>query len=474
VGAPRPPDDADTPPGADPAADGRAPARIGVVVAGCVAVSVVSLALPATLAFDPWAWLVWGREVVHLRLDTTGGPSWKPLPVLVAAPLTLAGGLAPTLWLVVARTAGLLAVVATYRLAARVAGPVAGLAAGGLLLLTPDGGPRFVRLVVEGHSAPVTAALCLWAVDRHLAGRHASTLVLITALALDRPEAWPFLGLYALWLWRREPARRALIVGCSAAVPLLWFGADWWGAGDAWHGADAAQVVSGGAADRIGLVWERVAKVVVTPAWVAAAIGLVSAWRRHERLPLVLGAAAGAWLVLVGAMSIALGYAALSRFLLPAAAALCVLAGVGVARLVAAAPRGAPRVACVALVAALSLPSVVIRTWSVGTVADGVAHRAYLEDELDVAVRDAGGPDELLACGRLAVDRSDVPRVAVAWKLDVPLHRVDRRWGDRPGVVFVRAGRAVDRELSAREPDAGAAVELARSDAWAVFAVGCA
>jgi hypothetical protein len=221
-------------------------------------------------------------------------------------------------------------------------------------------------------------------------------------------------------------------------------------------------------------VWERVAKVVVTPAWVAAAIGLVSAWRRHERLPLVLGAAAGAWLVLVGAMSIALGYAALSRFLLPAAAALCVLAGVGVARLVAAAPRGAPRVACVALVAALSLPSVVIRTWSVGTVADGVAHRAYLEDELDVAVREAGGPDELLACGRLAVDRSDVPRVAVAWKLDVPLHRVDRRWGDRPGVVFVRAGRAVDRELSAREPDAGAAVELARSDAWAVFAVGCA
>lgn len=459
----------------------RAPgARTRLVVAACLAVAVVSLALPGTLAFDPWAWLVWGREVVHLDLDTTGGPSWKPLPVLVATPLTLAGGLATTLWLVVARTVGLLALVAAYRLAARVAGPVAGTVAAGLLLLTPDGGPRFLRLVVEGHTAPVTATLCLWAIDRHLAGRHTAALVLTTALALDRPEAWPFLAAYAAWLWRREPARRALVVACLASVPVLWFGGDWWGSGDAWHGADAAQVVSGSIGDRLALVWERTAKVVVTPAWVAAGIGMATAYRRGERALAAMGGAALAWLGLVAGMSIALGYAALSRFLLPTAALLCVLAGVGVVRLVAAASRWltgrfagrAPGLAAVALVAAVSLPFVAVRAASFGSVVDGVTHRAHLEDALDLVVARAGGPEAVLACGRVAVHQSEVPRVASAWKLDVPLHRVERRLGAEPGVVLVRAGRAVDRELSARMSDD--VVEMARADEWAAFAVGCA
>ena len=102
-----------------------------VVTAACAAVSVASLALPATLAFDPWAWLVWGREVAHLDLDTTGGPSWKPLPVMATTVLAAGGDLAPTLWLVVARTAGLAALVVAYRLAARFAGPAAGAVAAG-------------------------------------------------------------------------------------------------------------------------------------------------------------------------------------------------------------------------------------------------------------------------------------------------------------------------------------------------------
>lgn len=452
---------------------GSSPQRswTGVAVAACVAVSVASLALPATLAFDPWAWLVWGREVGHLGLDTTGGPSWKPLPVLVTTVLAPAGEHATVLWLVAARSAGLLALVVTFRLAARFAGPAAGAVAAGLLLLTPDGGPRFLRLVAEGHTAPLTATLGLWAVDRHLAGRHVPALLLATAFSLERPEAWPFLGAYAVWLWRREPARRPLVVACVAAVPVLWFGGDWWGSGDAWHGADAAQVVSGGTGDRLALVWERVAKVVVTPAWVCAVAGAVTARRRGERALVVLAGAALAWLALVGGMSIVLGYAALSRFLLPAAAVLCVLAGVGVTRVVAAAPRGWRRVACALVVVAVSLPFVVIRASSIGVVADGVTARARLEDDLDLVVARAGGREVVLGCGRVAVSRSDVPRVAMAWMLDVPLHRVERRLGDEPGVVFVRAGRRDDAALSDRPPDE--VTELARSDEWAAFAVGC-
>ena len=25
---------------------------------------------------------MWGREIVHVNLQTTGGPTWKPLPVI--------------------------------------------------------------------------------------------------------------------------------------------------------------------------------------------------------------------------------------------------------------------------------------------------------------------------------------------------------------------------------------------------------
>ena len=82
----------------------------------------VSLLLPWALAFDPQAWVVWGRDASRLALDTSGGPSWKPLPVVVTTPLALTGDPAPALWLVVARTGGLLALAGAWALAARLGG----------------------------------------------------------------------------------------------------------------------------------------------------------------------------------------------------------------------------------------------------------------------------------------------------------------------------------------------------------------
>jgi hypothetical protein len=71
--------------------------RPGRLAAASLALAAVSLLLPWALAFDPWSWLVWGREVTRLELDTAGGPSWKPLPVVATTILTLAGGAAPAL-----------------------------------------------------------------------------------------------------------------------------------------------------------------------------------------------------------------------------------------------------------------------------------------------------------------------------------------------------------------------------------------
>ena len=60
-----------------------------VLVVAALALAALSLLRPWALAFDPWAWVVWGRETGRLALDTSSGPSWKPFPVLFTTPLAL-------------------------------------------------------------------------------------------------------------------------------------------------------------------------------------------------------------------------------------------------------------------------------------------------------------------------------------------------------------------------------------------------
>ena len=53
-----------------------------VIIAACLIVAAISLVEPSSPTYDPWAWIMWGREIAHLDLVTEGGPSWKPLPIL--------------------------------------------------------------------------------------------------------------------------------------------------------------------------------------------------------------------------------------------------------------------------------------------------------------------------------------------------------------------------------------------------------
>ena len=107
----------------DVGAHPRGALRSPLLIAGvaCAALAALSAFLPTVPSYDPWSWIVWGREVVdpHLSFAVGGGPSWKPLPVVFTAVYGLFGGASPTLWVITARAGGLLAVVAAYRLAAR-------------------------------------------------------------------------------------------------------------------------------------------------------------------------------------------------------------------------------------------------------------------------------------------------------------------------------------------------------------------
>ena len=59
---------------------------------------------PSTPTYDPWAWILWGRQIAELDLVTEGGPSWKPLPMIFIVPVlaSSADDLAPYLWLWIA------------------------------------------------------------------------------------------------------------------------------------------------------------------------------------------------------------------------------------------------------------------------------------------------------------------------------------------------------------------------------------
>ena len=77
-----------------------------------------------------------------------------------------------------------------------------------------------------GNSEGLLAAAVLWAIVAHLDGRHRAALALGTAAALLRPEVWPFLGLYGLWLWRDDPRQRRALVVAAVVVLLGWLGPD--------------------------------------------------------------------------------------------------------------------------------------------------------------------------------------------------------------------------------------------------------
>lgn len=436
-----------------------------LIVAGCVGLAVVSLVVPATLGFDPWSWLVWGREVARFDLDTTGGPSWKPYPVVFTTLFAPAGDAAVELWSVVARAGALVAVAATYRLAARFAGAGAGVVAAALLVLTPDGDPRFLRLFFEAHTAPTTAALLLVAADRHLDGHRTPVLVLLAVASLERPEAWPFLALYGIWCWRGEPRLRPLVAALAVAVPALWFGMDWWGSGSPWHGADVAQVSAGdGVVTRLVDAIGVIAAMVVVPAWLGAGVAWWSARREGDRALLGLGVAAAAWVALVAGMAVVLGYAALSRFMLPAAAVVCAVAGIGAVRVWDRARDRGVRAVVVVGALAFAAPRLI----GLGPVVAEVVDRAALEDDLD-AVLAAVGPDTLFACDDIAVDGVGLLRPAVAWKLDLPLHAAPRDLVDGTGVMLVRTGGDRDVAIS-RQPHTDVVL---RTDEWSVLAVRC-
>ena len=96
------------------------------LLAACLALAALSLLLPSEPSYDPFAWLVWGREIATATSTPPAVSSWKPLPSSSRSssrPFSRVDDAIPVaLWMVVARTGALLALALAFRLASRLAG----------------------------------------------------------------------------------------------------------------------------------------------------------------------------------------------------------------------------------------------------------------------------------------------------------------------------------------------------------------
>ncbi len=457
-------DGAARPASADSApADQATTRRVWPVLVACLALSALTLLLPTTPTYDPWAWILWGREITELDLVTNGGPSWKPLPVMFTTFFALFGhDAAPMLWVWIARAGGMLSLVMAFRLARRLlsdsagnpSSPFTGVVGGVLAAAFLATGYNFARDAALGNSEPLLAALALWAFERHLDGRRDHALYLGFAVALLRPEAWPFLAAYGLWLMVREPALRLRVVAAGLLIPVFWFGPELWGSGDALRASTRANdpnPQSAAFAANPGLeVAYRFHIRTIWPIEATAGLGLLVALgmfirNRTQRPALVLAGIGFAWLLLVCLMT-QQGYAGNQRYLIVTTAAISVLGGVGAGRVLQGVRLGIERIsgrpawglagaAAVLLASVIALaPLVADKADNTERVLDKLAYEASLWEELPGVIDKAGGRDGLVRCG--GIYSGQFQTQMMAYELGLHGENVAANKTPAPGVAF--------------------------------------
>lgn len=454
-----------TPAARETATNGRIYALLAAVA---LALGALSLLFPSTPTYDPWAWILWGREIAHLDLQTTGGPSWKPFPVIFTTVFSLFGEAAPDLWLVVARGGAVLAVLLAFRLAWRLTGGggVAAATAGVVGAVALIISSQFVRTMALGNSEGLMVAFTLWGIERHLDGKYRQAFVLAFFASLLRPEIWPFLGAYGLWLILIDRRALWLVISGGLLTLVLWFLPEYWGSGNFNRAADRAQQPNPNspafAAHPFAEVIKRTWPLVITPVKGAAAFALVLAaidWIRNRRQgPILAVAFLGlSWIVLIGVMT-EVGFSGNPRYIILGTSLLAVVGGVGFGRVVqfaGAAMRRftGPRVATAVGIVVFAVMALASWHWAkprfenFDELDSALRYQAELRMDLKAALGKAGGADAFKACGKATAGKFSVP--LVAWYLDE--HTYDVGLVPEPQGVIV-AARTTNKQTLKPQP----------------------
>ena len=316
--------------------------------------------------YDPYGWLIWGYQTLHLSLDLGGAPSWKPLPLLFTVPYSLFGHYALWMWMVTAEAAAFAGSVFAGRIAYRVVNSggngdrsyhyaalaAAIFAAAGMYGIQDNingAHNNYLHYVLSVQTDPMIVTLVLAAIDLHMLGHRRWVMALLLLAGLGRPEVWPVLGLYGLWCWIKRPDMRIYLAVCAFLLVFLWFGIPTITNGRPLVAGDLAQgsprelhqnkII--GTIDRFKTLnlWPVWVFALAAVAWAgyrfralrAASDDTVSSPERTERNNslLVLGLAAGivVWLIVEVAFALH-GWPAVPRYILPPAVVAILLGGI--------------------------------------------------------------------------------------------------------------------------------------------------
>jgi hypothetical protein len=409
-------------------------------------------------SFDAFGWLTWGRQTLAWSLNTNAAPSWKPLPYLFTVPYALFGHGQLWLWMITVVAISLGGVVCAARIAYRLvatsperrhAGLIAGAFAGAALLGIRD----YTHYILSAQSDPVIVSLCLAAVDAHLSRRPRLAFVLACLAGLGRPEVWPFTFGYGVWMWRRVPGSRPLIIGGAVATLLLWFGIPALTSRSAFvAGTNAEGSVRALHHNRVFGTIDRFLDMHETALELMALLTIVLAVIRRNRTVLMLAAVMVAWVILEIAFALH-GWPGLQRYMYEAGALMVVLAAVGIGWLVPDARTwpaiktlsGRPGVlaalgAAVALVVVLALvPAAVSRVRTEHRDLQIERRRTAAIDRLGPIVARLGGPSLLAHCGEPLVSLQF--QSALAWTLHINVAKVGWKFdrairATRPIIIF--------------------------------------
>jgi hypothetical protein len=390
--------------------------------------------------YDPYGWLVWGYQTIHLSLDLGGAPSWKPLPYLFTVPFALAGHYELWLWMItsvaISLSGAIFAGRITYRLVSRGGGApavdaspterhYAALAAAVFAGIALLGIEDYAHYVLSVQSDPMIVAFCLAAIDCHLSGRPRWAFALGVLASLGRPEAWPFLGLYSIWAWRTIPSMRKLIFGGLALIPAMWFGIPVLSGNDPFVAGSLA-LRSPRALHESKLVgtFHRFTELQYLPVQLAALGATAVAFFRRDRVILILGGGVVVWVIVEMAFALH-GWPALPRYLFEPAAVMIVLAGVAIGWILLLAPRvvrGLPSwagVPVVAVIAATLIPGAVHRFRVERSDLHHERARTAEINLLQSTITSLGGYKRVTACGKPVADVQWVSQLAYFVKMNV-------------------------------------------------------
>jgi hypothetical protein len=251
---------------------------------------------------------------------------------------------------------------------------------------------------------------------------------------------------------------------------------DWIGSGNPLHASSTATSATEGSAANAKVpafeVVRRAADAVILPTLILAAVGVAFAARRRDRPVLSFAVLAVGWIAVVAIMAEA-GFTGTRRYLAAPAAALCVVAGVGLVWLLEAVRERRARIALGVALALLALAPALLRAREDARLLSVARSQADQRHELVRAVDRAGGRAAVLHPGPPAVN--PWLQTALAWELDVPLSGVQATWSSSrrrphwapPALVF-RAPARLAGPRPAIPP--GAHTEaVARSGRWRVL-----